>query len=134
VHRLGDGFLRTCNGGTDRAYAYLMVDHLRWMEFECLAPETVTMRDLSRYMAALGAEYAAPYGRPWRVGKEPYSQSSLDSAAACLKRFYQFQGAQGANLGLAGELDRSRLPTQADQRRMWPATISPRSAARPPSP
>jgi hypothetical protein len=119
VHRLGDGFLRTCNGGTDRAYAYLMVDHLRWMEFECLALETVTMRDLSRYMAALGAEYAGPYGRPWRVGKEPYSQSSLDSAAACLKRFYQFQGTQGANLGLAGELDRKRLPAQADRRRMF---------------
>jgi hypothetical protein len=57
------------------------VDHLRWLEFESLSPETVTMRDLSRYMAAVGAEYAGPYGRPWRAGKEPYSQSSLDSAA-----------------------------------------------------
>ncbi len=102
-HRLGDGFLRTCNGGTDRAYAYLLVDHLRWLEFESLSPGAVTMRDLSRYMAAVGAEYAGPYGRPWRAGKEPYSQSSLDSAAACLERFYQFQGTQGANQGLAGE-------------------------------
>ena len=98
AHRLAEGFPRTCNGGTDRAYAYLLVDHLRWLEFDSLSPETVTMRDLSRYMAAVGAEYAGPYGRPWRAGKEPYSQSSLDSAAACLKRFYQFQGTQGANL------------------------------------
>jgi hypothetical protein len=64
---LAEGFLRTCNGGTDRAYAYLLVDHLRWLEFESLSPETVTMRDLSRYMAAVGAEYAGPYGRPWRA-------------------------------------------------------------------
>jgi len=78
--RLAEGFLRTCNGGTDRAYAYLLVNHLRWLEFESLSPETVTMRDLSRYMAAVGAEYAGPYGRPWRAGREPYSQSSLDSA------------------------------------------------------
>ena len=117
--RLAEGFLRTCNGGTDRAYAYLLVDHLRWLEFESLSPETVTMRDLSRYMAAVGAEYAGPYGRPWRAGKEPYSQSSLDSAAACLKRFYQFQGTQGANQELAGELDRKRLPSRADRRRMF---------------
>ena len=119
VHRLGDGFLRACNGGTDRAYAYLLVDHLRWLEFESLSPDTVTMRDLSRYMAALGAEYAGPYGRPWRAGQEPYSQSSLDSAAGCLKRFCQFQGTQGANQGLAGELDRRRLPAKADRRRMF---------------
>ena len=77
------------------------------------------MRDLSRYLAAVGAEYAGPYGRPWRAGKEPYSQSSLDSAAACLKRFYQFQGTQGANQELAGELDRKRLPSRADRRRMF---------------
>jgi hypothetical protein len=31
VHRLADGFLRSCSGGTDRAYAYLLVDHLRWV-------------------------------------------------------------------------------------------------------
>lgn len=117
--RLAEGFLRTCNGGTDRAYAYLLVDHLRWLEFEGLVPETVTMRDLSRYMAAVGAEYAGPYGRPWRAGKEPYSQSSLDSAAACLKRFYQFQGTQGASRELAGGLDGKRLPSRADRRRMF---------------
>jgi hypothetical protein len=119
AHRLAGGFLRTCNGGTDRAYGYLLVDHLRWLEFESLSPETVTMRDLSRYLAAAGAEYAGPYGRPWRAGKEPYSQSSLDGAAACLKRFYQFQGTQGANQELAGELDRKRLPSKADRGRMF---------------
>src|SRR5262249_4441592 len=119
VHRLADGFLRTCSGGTDRAYAYLLVDHLRWLESEGLAPDTAAMQHLSRYMAALGAEYAGPHGRPWRAGKAPYSQSSLDSAAACLKRFYQFQGTQGVGQELAGEFDRKRLPSRADRRRMF---------------
>ncbi len=52
-------------------------------------------------------------------GQGPYSQSSLDSAAACLKRFYQFQGTQGASQELAGEVDRKRLPSRADRRRMF---------------
>jgi hypothetical protein len=25
-------FLRRCEDGTDRTYAYLLVDHLRWLE------------------------------------------------------------------------------------------------------
>jgi integrase len=135
VHRLADGFLRTCSGGTDRAYAYLLVDHLRWLESECLAPDTVTMRDLSRYMAAVGAEYGGPHGRPWRAGKAPYSQSSLDSAAACLKRFYQFQGTQGVGQELACEFDRKRLPSRADRRRMFLGHVArelPANPLRPP--
>jgi hypothetical protein len=75
VHRLADGFLRAKEGGTDRTYSYLLVDHVRWLEFEGLRPETVTLADLQRYMAALGAEYAGPYGRPWREGKRPYARA-----------------------------------------------------------
>ncbi len=120
AHRMGDRFLRTCNGGTDRAYAYLLVDHLRWLEFEGLLPEAVTMPpQLQRYMGAVGAEYAGPYGRPWRVDKRPYGQSSLDSAAACLKGFYLFQGSQGIHQGLASEFSRTRLPTKEDKRRKF---------------
>ncbi|WP_240797399.1 tyrosine-type recombinase/integrase [Streptomyces sp. F001] len=89
------------------------------MEFEGLSPESVSMQHLERYMAAVGAEYAGPYGRPWREGKKPYSQSSLDSAAACLKGFYRFQGTQGIHQELAAMSDRSRLPTKADRRRMF---------------
>jgi hypothetical protein len=61
---MADRFLRRCEGGTDRTYAYALVDHLRWLEFECLTTETVTFTDLERYMAAVGAEYRAPFGRP----------------------------------------------------------------------
>ncbi|MFF2213404.1 hypothetical protein [Streptomyces antibioticus] len=38
VHMEADRFLRLHDGsGTQRTYAYLLVDHLRWLERECLA-------------------------------------------------------------------------------------------------
>lgn len=119
VHGLADGFLRTHEAGTARTYAYLLVDHLRWLEFEGLSPRTVTMGDLRRYMAAVGAEYAGPFGRPWREGRRPYGQSSLEGAAACLKGFYLHQGSRGVREELAGEFAQTRLPTRADRRRAF---------------
>jgi integrase len=119
VHRTADGFLRTCRGGTDRTYAYLLVDHLRWLEFEGLGTESVRLQDLTRYLAALGAEYAGPFGRPWREGKRPYGQSSLGTMAACLKGFYLYQGSRGVHQDLAEEFKQTRLPTAADRRRAF---------------
>lgn len=117
VHLIADGFLRTCTTGTARTYAYLLVDHLRWLPFEALSSESVVFRDLRRYMGALGAEFRGPFGRPWRVGKPAYRQSSLEATAAALKGFYLYQASQGVNTDLGRELDRSRLPTTADRRR-----------------
>ncbi len=38
VHEEADRFLRGHDGpGTRRTYAYFLVDHLRWLERECLA-------------------------------------------------------------------------------------------------
>ena len=98
---LPDRFLRRCQGGTDRTYAYLLVDHLRWLAAEGLTPETVTFPDLERYMAAVGAECPGPFGRPWREGRRPYGQSALSTTAACLKGFYVFQGSQGLGRDVA---------------------------------
>ncbi len=51
VHVEADRFLRRHDGsGTQRTYAYLLVDHLRWLDRECLALDAVTLRDLERYM------------------------------------------------------------------------------------
>ncbi|MFE6031511.1 hypothetical protein [Streptomyces niveus] len=44
--------------GSDRTYAYLLVDHLRWLEYEGLTPEDVGFGDLERYMGAIGAKIA----------------------------------------------------------------------------
>jgi hypothetical protein len=68
-----------------------LVDHLRWLEFEGLRSESVTPRDLKRYMGAVGAEYAEPFGRPWREGTRRFNQRSLETVAACLKGVYLYQ-------------------------------------------
>src|SRR6266581_4625768 len=84
VHEAADRFLRGYEGsGTQRTYAYLLLDHLRWLEREALAPEMVSLQDLRRYMAALGAAWRGPYGQPWRAGRRPFGQSALSAAAAC---------------------------------------------------
>lgn len=115
-----DGFLRAHSAGTARTYAYLLVDHFRWLPFDGLGPETATVRDLKRYMAAVGAEFSGPFGRPWREGKAPYRQSTLDAAAAALKGFYVYQASQGINIAVDKQLsDGARLPTKADRRRAF---------------
>jgi integrase len=117
VHGEADGFLRTLEPGTSRTYAYLLVDHLRWLERERLSLDVVSLADLERYMGAVGAKTQGPFGLPWRVGKRPYGNSALSAAASCLKGFYLRQAALGVNAELGARLDRSRLPSKADRNR-----------------
>ena len=95
-HAEADRFLRGHEGsGTQRTYAYLLVDHLRWLERECLTLDQVVLRDLERYMGILGADVRMPLGEPWRVDKRPYGRAALSNTAACLKGFYLRQAAFG---------------------------------------
>jgi integrase len=120
VHAEADRFLRQHDGsGTQRTYAYLLVDHLRWLDRECLELGAVTLRDLERYMGIVGAEVAMPLGGPWRAGKRPYGRDALSVAAACLKGFYLHQASLGVNGDLGGKLSRTRLPSRADRRRSF---------------
>jgi integrase len=120
VHKEADRFLREHDGsGTQKTYAYYLVDHLRWLERECLRVDTVVLRDLERYMGIVGAEVRMPLGEPWRVGKHPYGRSALSTAAACLKGFYLHQAAHGINTELGTKLDTARLPSRADRRRAF---------------
>jgi integrase len=120
VHVEADRFLLRHEGsGTQRTYAYLLVDHLRWLERECLAFEALRLRDLEQYMGLVGAEVRMPLGEPWRVGKRPYGRSALSTAAACLKGFYLYQASVGVNDELGRMLDRTRLPSRADRRRSF---------------
>ena len=119
-HGQADRFLREHEGsGTQRTYAYLLVDHLRWLQRECLPIEQVKLRDLERYMGLLGAEARLPLGEPWRHGKRPYGPAALSVTAACLKSFYLLQAALGVNRELGRDFDRSRLPSRADRRRRF---------------
>jgi len=54
---------------------------------------------------------------------EPWGQSALSTAAACLKGFYVFQGSQGAGREVAGAFKAARLPSRA---RSAPPSGSPR--------
>lgn len=118
VHPEADRFLARYGGtGSDRPYAYLLVDHLRWLESEGLEPGVVTIRDLHRYMGAVGAKVAMPLGSPWRVGKKPYDNSALCGAASCLKGFYLAQAELGINTELRHQLNVTRMPTTADRDR-----------------
>ncbi len=120
LHMEADRFLREHEGsGTQKTYAYYLVDHLRWLERECLAFDTVQLRDLERYMGIVGAEVRMPLGEPWRVGKRPYGRSALSTAAACLKGFYLQQASRGINGELGKKLDQSRLPSRVDKRRSF---------------
>jgi integrase len=119
-HCEADRFLRTHDGsGTQRTYAYLLVDHLRWLERECLSLDRVGLRDLQRYMGLLGAEVRMPLGQPWREGKRPYGPAALSITASCLKGFYLHRAALGVNAELGKALDRARLPSRADRRRRF---------------
>ena len=135
VHAEADGFLRGHEGsGTQRTYSYLLVDHLRWLDRECLALDGVTLRDLERYMGLVGAEVRMPLGEPWRAGKRPYGRSALSAAAACLKGFYLHQASLGVNAGLGERLDRTRLPSRQDRRRAFLGHVKPVMPANPLAP
>jgi hypothetical protein len=84
-----DGFLRSFErSGTQRTYAFFLVDHLRWLAREGLAAESVRLEDLIRYMGAAGAKLPVPGERPWRVApRRHYGARALQVAAACVKGF-----------------------------------------------
>jgi hypothetical protein len=110
------------------------VDHLRWLERECLAFDTVQLRDLERYMGIVGAEVRMPLGEPWRVGKRPYGRSALSAAASCLKGFYLDRASHGVNVELGETLDGTRLPSRVDRRRSFLGHVKSAMPANPLSP
>jgi integrase len=117
VHDEADGFLRQFSYGTQRTYAYLLVDHLRWLDRECLALGSVSLRDLERYMGLAGAQVRMPLGEPWRAGKRPYGRDALSAAASCIKGFYLYLASEGVNRELGRRLAKTRLPSRADRQR-----------------
>ncbi|MYV47571.1 tyrosine-type recombinase/integrase [Streptomyces sp. SID2888] len=117
VDEEADGYLRPFEGsGSQKTYAYALVDHFRWRVREGLTSETITLLDLQRYMGAVGAKIPMPYGQPWRMPpKRPYGKSALQVAAACLKGFYLHTCSRsGSNPGLVAALSVERLSTKVD--------------------
>jgi integrase len=136
VHEEADRFLRRYDGepGTQRTYAYLMVDHLRWLEREALQLNAVRLRDLQRYMGIVGAAVRMPLGEPWRVGKQPYGAATLGTAASALKGFYLGLAHEQVGAELRRDLDRTRLPSKADRNRSLLGHVSSTMPANPLAP
>ncbi|MFC9674463.1 integrase [Streptomyces sp. NPDC056949] len=117
-----DSYLRMFEGsGSQKTYAYALVDHLRWRAREGLTTETTGLLDLKRYMGAVGAQVPMPYGQPWRVPPQrPYGASALQVAAAALKGFYvDACTRRGVNEELRQALSVTRLPTRLDRSRAF---------------
>lgn len=71
LHAEADRFLRLHDGsGTQKTYAYRLVDHLRWPEREFLAFGKAVLRDLERDMGIVGAEVPTPLR--WRRKREQW--------------------------------------------------------------
>jgi hypothetical protein len=120
VDEEADSFLCVYEGsGTQKTYAYFLLDHLRWRVRERLTTEKMRLVDLHRYMGAVGARVPMPFGHAWRTPpKRPYGSSALQTAAACVKSFYlHLSAVTGVNAELGAALDARRLPTQADRDR-----------------
>jgi hypothetical protein len=119
VHAEADRFLCVHEGsGTQRTYAYLLVDHLRWLERECLAFDTVVLRDLERYMGIVGAEVRMPLGEPWRR-QAPLGAFRAVGRGGLPEGVYLHQASLGVNGELGEKLGTSRLLSRVDRRRAF---------------
>jgi integrase len=115
-HARADLFLASFGEGTQRTYAFHLVDHLRWLVAGRFAEETVTIEDLRRYMALCGAEHAGPLGVPWR--ERPLSEAALAVRATCLKGYYlDLTMREDVNPSLRAELSARRLANHRDRDR-----------------
>ncbi len=115
-HARADVFLASFGEGTQRTYAYHLVDHLRWLVAGRFAEETVTIEDLRRYLALCGAEHAGPLGVPWR--KRPLGEAALAVRATCLKGYYlDLTVREDVNPVLRAALSARRLASHRDRDR-----------------
>jgi integrase len=110
VHRRAERFLAGFGEGTQRTYAFHLVDHLRWLAAYGYGEDTVGIADLRRYLALCGAEFTGPMGSPWRA--TPLSGSAQQVRAACVKGYYlDLTTREGVNESLRSALSARRLMT-----------------------
>jgi hypothetical protein len=114
-----DRFLRRREGGTDRTYAYVLVDHLRWLESEALTTETVAFPDLERYMAAVGAEYRGPVREALAGREAPLGAGHAVDGGGLPEGLLRVPGITGAGREVAEAFKAGRLPSRAGRQRMF---------------
>ena len=117
IHERADRFLAGFNEGTQRTYAYHLVDHLRWLAGTGLTEETIQFADLRRYMALRGADHGGPLGVA--MHNRPLGKSALAVAAACLKGYYvDLTTRESVNVALRAQLTEKRLAVGRDRERV----------------
>src|SRR5579871_4801043 len=116
VHSRADKFLSSFGEGTQRTYAYHLVDHLRWLAANGYREDSVTVHDLTRYLALCGSQHYGPLGTPRRAN--PLGDSALGVRAACLKGYYlDLTTREHVNAELRAALSIRRVPNRRDRDR-----------------
>ena len=116
VHSRADKFLSSFGEGTQRTYAYHLVDHLRWLAANGYREDSITIRDLLRYLALCGSQHYGPLGTPWRA--TPLGESAQAVRATCLKAYYvDLTTRENVNGELRAALSIRRLPNSKDRDR-----------------
>ena len=67
VHPRADKFLSSFGEGTQRTYAYHLVDYLRWLAANGYREDSVYRPELLGYLALCGNQHYGPLGTPWRA-------------------------------------------------------------------
>jgi len=114
VHNRADKFLSAFCEGTQRTYAYHLVDHLRWLAVNGYFEDSITIHNLLRYLALCGTQHFGPMGTPWRAS--PLGESAQAVRAACLKGYHlDLTTREGVNAELRTALSTRRLPNDRDR-------------------
>lgn len=115
-HARADRFLASFAEGTQRTYAYHLVDHLRWLASAGLTEDAIGIADLRRFLALCGAEHSGPLGLPWR--EKPLGDAALAVRASCIKGYYlDLTTREGVNGALHADLSAKRLANGRDRNR-----------------
>ncbi len=116
VHCRADKFLSSFGEGTQRTYAHHLVDHLRWLAANGYREDSVTIQDLTRYLALCGSQHYGPLGTPWRAN--PLGDRALAVRAACLKGCYlELTTREQVNADLRAALSIRRMPNSRNRDR-----------------
>ena len=116
VHSRADKFLSSFGEGTQRTYAYHLVDHLRWLAANDYREDSIIIRDLLHYLALCGSQHYGPLGTPWRA--DPLGDSALAVRATCLKGYYlDLTTREQVNAELRAALSIRRLPSSGNRDR-----------------
>lgn len=133
VHARADLFLAPFSEGTQRTYAYHLIDHLRWLAATGHVEVTIAIDDLRRYMALCGAEHSGPLGVAWRA--RPLGAAALAVRATCIKSYYlDVTTREDINRPLRAALSERRLANGRDRDRSVLGHLTTSVASNPLSP